>query len=951
MMEAWYIKNKDIGAYNPSTSFSPQNLLLHKSATPPSYGISPLTNFTLNVVWNILKEKNLIIAIPDIYLRAIPLISYLYSKQNSRSVLVFTQHSGSKIVENPDQMHNRNYHLLNIKGPYLFEKIPIGICKDNQLDAKLYLPRISKTYYRNKYKTQQKKNFLEKEEPKIILYSDEQDTRINKLIDIVKLDERYLFSWEDVPGNDSIKLIDFLKHDFYNDWINTPTIKKVDYGKTIRVSTEKNSLSLSLNDEKTRVNLKIDDGRTDEFIVKAENGKLNIYDKGTFDNLNINLDIGLVIFENADRFIYSEYSFKIFNQWLSSLQENDVHTFIHFSNPASPFIKRVKESTDSFVIQFGPSLLRHNEKLKRESIQYFEKISTQDDAIISKYNLDKKYHYLDVNKIILLPPLEIGNIDDYFINFKLLLKHIDTLSPELKRYVLSLANMCYKLYNLSINPSNYKDIFFDRELGFRYYSIPRIIKEIKDYYQDENSGTRAYLDLLTSAVYSIYNELKESKRYEKQHSYPRISKPYYLIKIIKQKLAEETTKDIIIAVYSPIERNILKVECEKILEENPNLRIEFISKLNKISFDHSETILLLPGPLRYKYMSELLKPYKQILMLSYAGHNYEHGRHQVELFESYSQEREDRAMDYLSEIYSYLGLKKDGLFKDYQERKSNLSRDEQFSGPEPNINEISLTELIQQEIEKPEDHLKEEQVITFLERELDYLNKKESEHDEEDVELWIADLVSIEEETEISINLRGNKTYIRINTKKNQLEETFPQELNAGDCIILIAGDERKTMLELVLDIFDQGESINKHLISNWKEKVNKYISTYNLNYTEFHRRYEEKGGQRKYPTVTLWAKGRVIGPDNPLDLAVLGEVLDDSEMKENYLLIDQEVRYLRDIHKMAGRKINKIVRKVLKNEFKKDSMSFEEALLFEQISNNIYKITCIRKNKNRGDP
>lgn len=860
MMEAWYIKNKDIGAYNPSTSFSPQNLLLHKSAMPLSYGISPLTNFTLNVVWNILKEKNLIIAIPDIYLRAIPLISYLYSKQNSRSVLVFTQHSGSKIFENPDQMHNRNYHLLNIKGPYLFEKIPIGICKDNQLDAKLYLPRISKTYYKNKYKTQQKKKFLEKEEPKIILYSDEHDTRINNLIDIVKLDE------------------------------------------------------------------------------------------GTFDNLNINLDIGLVIFENADRFIYSEYSYKIFNQWLSSLQENDVHTFIHFSNPASPFIKRVKESTDSFVIQFGPSLLRHNEKLKRESIQYFERISTQDDAIISKYNLDKKYHYLDVNKIILLPPLEIGNIDDYFINFKLLLKHIDTLSPELKRYVLSLANMCYKLYNLSINPSNYKEIFFDRELGFRYYSIPRIIKEIKDYYQDENSGTRAYLDLLTSAVYSIYSELKESKRYEKQHSYPRISKPYYLIEIIKQKLAEETTEDIIIAVYSPIERNILKVECEKILEENPNLRIEFISKLNKISFDHSETILLLPGPLRYKYMSELLKPYKQILMLSYTGHNYEHGRHQVELFESYSQEREDRAMDYLSEIYSYLGLKEDGLFKDYQERKSNLSRDEQFSGPEPNINEISLTELIQQEIEKPEDHLKEEQVITFLERELDYLNKKESEHDEEDVELWIADLVSIEKETEISINLRGNKTYIRINTKKNQLEETFPQELDVGDCIILIAGDERKTMLELVLDIFDQGESINKHLISNWKEKVNKYISTNNLSYREFHRRYKEKGGQRDYVTVTLWAKGRIIGPNNPSDLAVLGKVLDDSEMKENYLLIDQEVRYLRDIHKMAGRKINKIVRKVLKNEFKKDSMSFEEALLFEQISNNIYKINCIRKNKNRGD-
>ncbi len=34
---------------------------------------------------------------------------------------------------------------------------------------------------------------------------------------------------------------------------------------------------LRLNDEKTKVNLKIDDGKTFEFIVKTEDGKLNIY--------------------------------------------------------------------------------------------------------------------------------------------------------------------------------------------------------------------------------------------------------------------------------------------------------------------------------------------------------------------------------------------------------------------------------------------------------------------------------------------------------------------------------------------------------------------------------------------------------------------------------------------------------------------------------------------------
>ncbi|KAB2948343.1 MAG: cell surface protein [Candidatus Methanoperedens nitroreducens] len=60
-------------------------------------------------------------------------------------------------------------------------------------------------------------------------------------------------------------------------WAKTAKIEKIDGGKTILVSTEINSLSLKLNDEKTKVNLTINDNRTDEFIVRMNNNKLNIY--------------------------------------------------------------------------------------------------------------------------------------------------------------------------------------------------------------------------------------------------------------------------------------------------------------------------------------------------------------------------------------------------------------------------------------------------------------------------------------------------------------------------------------------------------------------------------------------------------------------------------------------------------------------------------------------------
>lgn len=87
----------------------------------------------------------------------------------------------------------------------------------------------------------------------------------------------YLFSWDDIPGNDNERLIGFLKKRFNIEWAGNAKIEKIEEGKTITLSFESNFLSLKLNADKTKVSLKIDDGRTNEFIAKTENNKLNIY--------------------------------------------------------------------------------------------------------------------------------------------------------------------------------------------------------------------------------------------------------------------------------------------------------------------------------------------------------------------------------------------------------------------------------------------------------------------------------------------------------------------------------------------------------------------------------------------------------------------------------------------------------------------------------------------------
>lgn len=86
----------------------------------------------------------------------------------------------------------------------------------------------------------------------------------------------HLFSWDDVPGKDSGKLIEYLEQKYGVDWVRTAKIEKIDNNE-IRIATEKNVLLLKLYNADTRVTLTINKVRTDDFIVKVENSKLNIY--------------------------------------------------------------------------------------------------------------------------------------------------------------------------------------------------------------------------------------------------------------------------------------------------------------------------------------------------------------------------------------------------------------------------------------------------------------------------------------------------------------------------------------------------------------------------------------------------------------------------------------------------------------------------------------------------
>jgi hypothetical protein len=92
----------------------------------------------------------------------------------------------------------------------------------------------------------------------------------------------YLFNWNQVPGNDSERLLNYLMQNFDASWIKDSKLNKSN-NNTINISDGKNSLSLTLrnnqSNEKKVVSLVINGVERYKLTAKLENNNNNVYDE------------------------------------------------------------------------------------------------------------------------------------------------------------------------------------------------------------------------------------------------------------------------------------------------------------------------------------------------------------------------------------------------------------------------------------------------------------------------------------------------------------------------------------------------------------------------------------------------------------------------------------------------------------------------------------------------
>ena len=93
-----------------------------------------------------------------------------------------------------------------------------------------------------------------------------------------KMDIWHLFCWDEIQGKDDDKLKKFLIKNYNLSWVKKAKIEKNSNNRIIRIFTKNKLLTLKLNFEMTTAILEINNVKIDDFIVKMENDKVNVYE-------------------------------------------------------------------------------------------------------------------------------------------------------------------------------------------------------------------------------------------------------------------------------------------------------------------------------------------------------------------------------------------------------------------------------------------------------------------------------------------------------------------------------------------------------------------------------------------------------------------------------------------------------------------------------------------------
>lgn len=658
---------------------------------------------------------------------------------------------------------------------------------------------------------------------------------------------------------------------------------------------------------------------------------------------NMNLDIGCIIFENADKYFSSKHSARYFVEWLNKNVDSNINIIFHFSNPNLSYLDEIKEVTKAKVISFNIAIIRNNDILRESSMEYYKNCDNLD--IVGRYNLDDESDYYHNSKFILDDvKLEKGNLDYYIYNANKLKEFIKEDEIGSNSLYYHAQKLFLDLNNLTINPSFFKFRIAYND-SFSYVSVPHFIDLFKNSLQQESNNNKIYLKKYISFLSQFYDELSKKKRFYESKSYTIVGKDYRLCEIVENK--EEyfgNDNDLIIGTFHNTEQGILSNQ----LNDFSNVEIKYLGNLIKEYSDSSNLNLLLPGFVPPRFMSELYKNYSKILILNHDGYNRENITWQINSIEKPSINDESRSMEYFLELYD----NNDNAFtKNYKKR---LEKEMDSKNIEIEVSETSDDNKTNNKINETENYRKYLDLFMNIEKKIsssqatNYL-KSYSSNSNQFLSSKTVDLeLELTNNRHIIKTVPAKKKYLYFKDY-NALEDAFEikaEDLSKGEYVIILDND-KISFTDLFIEIFKLEENIDRNLAEYWKDKISIFVDEKNLSYDEFYELYKKEGGQKKIPTIKNWLKGKNISPqDYKKDLTYLSKVMGDDFLLNNIEVMGEEFRKIKAMHIAMGKNLKTIMKGILLDDFSLDydSLSLEEQTMHNIIKNSVYKVISVNK-------
>ncbi|WP_141727624.1 DrmE family protein [Thermogemmatispora onikobensis] len=144
-----------------------------------------------------------------------------------------------------------------------------------------------------------------------------------------------------------------------------------------------------------------------------------------------------------------------------------------------------------------------------------------------------------------------------------------------------------------------------------------------------------------------------------------------------------------------------------------------------------------------------------------------------------------------------------------------------------------------------------------------------------------------------------------------QIDERVVEGLRAGDLVLFVDGQQRRTLYEAIL------ERVKRHpkmgatylLVRYWQESVRAGFLQAQLTYEELLKELQQRGSHmQSVAGVRCWITGQVLGPSDPEDIYRIGYIFEDNALIQEYRNIDSALRRIRSLHRALARQLNRVI-------------------------------------------